>query len=514
MGEWVKGLILSIFSLAILIGTAVDRSNEAPSADMYWSQTGISKKELFQFLHDPYCHSSDKYFLACLNAIQQVSIRHGLILLPNEGFKPISKQNIEFNEKELLSPWKDVLALRPAAEKLLSFQDLWNQLEQSHIEKSKKSMMVGIALNGFLSVFRDPHTYIIPIDYYKQIVASSEYRVSSYGFVIFKSQGDFFVKKVIPGSPSEFAGLRKGQKLLGINDWKIEAWTLSALNDRIRGEKGSEIVLKIENPSGQTKKIVVKKSTQALTTVHLKILETKTPTALLSLDRFSRRSCDRVKLALTEVKEAGVRNLIIDLRDNPGGQMDEAGCMASLFLGPDKRIFSVRYSENPSRNETYISDQPRAYFGKIVVLVNRGTASAAEILAGVLREYDKAILVGERTFGKGSFQEGDIWNLNSKIALFETKGFYYLPSGFSPQKTGLSPDLSVESANSGSREEGLYWNSLDLAQTQNPKVPSGLPFESCQSIDQLTGNPEDPEILKAQQALSCWGVAQVSGGWR
>jgi carboxyl-terminal processing protease len=147
-------------------------------------------------------------------------------------------------------------------------------------------------------------------------------------------------------------------------------------------------------------------------------------------------------------------------------------------------------------------------------LVNRGTASAAEIVAGVLREYNRALLIGEKTFGKGSFQEGDIWKLNPKLALFETKGFYYLPSGFSPQKMGLSPDLSVESANSGSREEGQYWNSLNLSQKETePNLP-GLPFETCQSMDQLNGNPEDPEITKAQQALSCWGVAQVSGGWR
>ena len=150
----------------------------------------------------------------------------------------------------------------------------------------------------------------------------------------------------------------------------------------------------------------------------------------------------------------------------------------------------------------------------IVVLVDQYSASASEIVSGALQDNKRALIVGERTFGKGSFQEGDIWNLNAKVALFETKGFYYLPSGFSPQKMGLSPDLSVESANSGSREEGQYWNSLDLSQKESEPVPSGLPFETCQSMDQLAGNPEDPEITKAQQALSCWGVAQVSGGWR
>jgi carboxyl-terminal processing protease len=513
MGEWIKGLILSVFSLAILLGTALDRSTEAPTAENYWLQTGISQKELFQFIQDSYCHSSDRYFLACLNAIQQVAIRNGQILVPNGTFQKIENhKNLEFNEKELLSPWTPVLAQRPSAERLVSFQALWEKLERDYIEKSKRSMMIGIALNGFLSVFRDPHTYIIPIDYYKQIVASSDYRASSYGFVLTKIQSDFFVKKVIPGSPSEFAGLRRGQKIRSLNDWDLDGLTLGALNERIRNEKGDELEIEVESPGGPRRSVKVKKSTQALTTVHLRFLPTKTSIALLSLDRFSRKSCEKVKAALIQVKESGARNLIIDLRDNPGGQMDEAGCIASLFLGPDRRIFTVRYADRPSHSEAYISENSKVFWGKTVILVNRGTASAAEILAGVLREYDRAILVGERTFGKGSFQEGDIWSLNSKIALFETKGFYYLPSGFSPQKLGLSPDLSVESPNSGSREEGLYWNSLDLTQAIKPRQLYGLPFELCSNQEALASEGDDPEIVKAQQALSCWGVAQVSGG--
>lgn len=519
MGAWIKGLILGVFVIGVLLGSLVDQSNEAPSVESYWFQTGLSDHDLYQFLQDSYCHSSDRYFLACLNAIQQVAIRNGLILLPQKGFQKMTlekgtEKSIEFNEKYLLSPWENVIQSRKGAEQILHFQSLWQELEKKYIDDAKRPMMTGIALNGFLSIFRDPHTYLIPIDYYRQIVASSDYKSSSYGFVITKLKKNFYVKKVIPGSPSDFVGLRRGQKVTRINKWDLEGMTLNSLNEKIRVDKSSEIQISVIDSSGSSYHFSIRKSTQALSTVHLKILETKTPTALLTIDRFSRKSCEKVKASLVQVNEMGIRNLILDLRDNPGGQMDEAGCIAGLFAGPRKKIFSVRYLQNSYRNETYVSDEDRIYFGRTVVLVNRGTASASEILAGALREYNKAILVGERTFGKGSFQEGDIWNLNSRIALFETKGFYYLPSGFSPQKMGLSPDLSVESANSGSREDGQYWNSLDLTQKETEPVPSGLPFETCQPMDQLAGNPEDPEITKAQQALSCWGVAQASGGWR
>jgi carboxyl-terminal processing protease len=519
MGYWIKGLILSTFFLGVLVGSSVDRSNEAPSAESYWFQTGLSEKELFQFVQDSFCHSSDRYFLSCVNAIQQVAVRNGQILLPQKGFQKINTdlsadRVIEFGEKELLGPWQEVAKNRLGTEYVLHFQDLWKTLDKKFIDDSKRPMMVGVALNGFLSVFRDPHTYIVPIDYYKQMIASSDYRTSSYGFVITKVKKNFFIKKVIPGSPSDFVGLKRGQKVVQINNWDLEGMALNTLNEKIRGDRSFDIQLTIQNALGVKTKYSVRKTSQALSTVHLKFLDTKTPSALLTIDRFSRKSCEKVKASLIQVKEMGVRNLIMDLRDNPGGQMDEAGCISGLFTGPDKVIFSVRYSKNSNRNESYISEEERVFSGRTVVLVNRGTASAAEIVAGVLREYNRALLIGEKTFGKGSFQEGDIWKLNPKLALFETKGFYYLPSGFSPQKMGLSPDLSVESANSGSREEGQYWNSLNLSQKETePNLP-GLPFETCQSMDQLNGNPEDPEITKAQQALSCWGVAQVSGGWR
>ncbi len=515
MGAWIKGLILFTFISGVLVGSILDRSDEAPSAEAYWFQTGLSEKDLFKFLQDSTCHSSDRYLLACLNAIQQVAIRNGVILEPLVGFQKISaERHRELNEKDLLGPWQTVIKNRKSGESLHNFQNLWQELTNKYIGESKKPMMTGIALNGFLSVFRDPHTYLIPIEYYRQMVASSDYKTSSYGFVITRIQKKFFIKKVIPGSPSDFVGLKRGQEVTQINNWDLKEMDLTTLNEKIRSEKSPNIQIAVQNTSGLKARFSIRKSNQALSTVHLKFLDTKTPTALLTLDRFTRKSCEKVKVALAEVREMGVRNLILDLRDNPGGQMDEAGCIASLFTGPEKRIFSVRYLKNPGQNEAYISEEDKAFTGRTVVLINRGTASASEILAGALREYNRAILVGERTFGKGSFQEGDVWKLNPRLALFETKGFYYLPSGFSPQKLGLSPDLSVESANSGSREEGQYWNSLDLSQTETEPQPSGLSFETCHSMDQLAGNPEDPEITKAQQALSCWGVAQVSGGWR
>ncbi len=515
MGTWLKGIVLGTFLSGILVGSLVGQSAEAPGVEMYWSQTGLSDRELFKFIQGDLCQSSERYFLACVNALQQVAVRNELILLPGKGFQKISLEKLsELNEKDLLKPWDETIKKQGYQQTALNFEKLWKVLEKKVIDKSKLSMMVGMALNGFLSVFRDPHTYLIPIDYYKQIVASSNYKSSSYGFVITKIKQNFYIRKVIPGSPSDYVGLKRGQLVSQINGWDLRGMPLNVLNDKIRGSKDQEIQMTVQDRTGAVSHLSIRKATRELSTVHLKFQDSQSPTALLTIDRFSRGSCDKVRAALTEVRESAVRNLILDLRDNPGGQMDEAGCIAGLFVGPDKRIFSVQYLNGENRHDTYVSEEDKAYKGRTVILVNRGTASASEILAGALREYNKAILVGERTFGKGSFQEGDVWKLNHKIALFETKGFYYLPSGFSPQQVGLSPDLSVESANSGSRESGQYWNSLRLSHKESEPLLGGLPFETCQSMDLTVNHADDPEMIKAQQALSCWGVAQVSGAWR
>ncbi len=513
MGIWIRGFILLSFIIAILLGNMTGQNVGSPPADVYWTQTKVSEKELFSFLEDRYCYTSDRYFLACLNAVQQVAVRHDHYFDPHEGLVPRKFYDTEVSERELLAPWLGLMEKRVRGDNLINFPEAWEQLKSEFIKEHQLSMMIGVALNGFLSVFRDPHTYLMPIEYYNQVVASSEYRLSSYGFILGRSQDAFIIKKVIMNSPAAQVGLRRGDQVLSLNDWDISKMSLNDLNDQIRHGKNKILDIVVRSGAGKRRALKVFKANQALSTVHIRYVEGTRRIGILTLDRFAKGTCDKVKSVLRDVRQSGTRNLIIDLRDNPGGQMDETGCVASLFTGPDKEIFTVRYMNNPGRSETFVSDEDQIFLGRIVAIINRGTASAAEILAGVLREYKRALLIGERTFGKGSFQEGDIWNLNPKIALFETKGFYFLPSGFSPQKIGIEPDIPLVTPNNGSREEDQYWSTLQIdskARLINP--PVGPAFESCSLQANTNLGLEDPELNQAQQALNCWGVAHASGG--
>ncbi|HRO67486.1 MAG TPA: S41 family peptidase, partial [Pseudobdellovibrionaceae bacterium] len=256
---------------------------------------------------------------------------------------------------------------------------------------------------------------------------------------------------------------------------------------------------------GKSLKIAVQRSNVKIPSVVWKKLEGDRPVGVLTLHKFAQGSCMDMKKSLTEMNRKKLQGLLLDLRDNSGGQMDEAACMVSLFVGPDKAAFRIRYLD-PSRDpETHFGSEVQLWKGPVAVLVNSGTASAAEILAGSLRDHKRALLVGERTFGKGSFQEGEIWKKNGRIAFFQTKGFYYLPSGYSPQLKGVAPDVKVAFRKSSAfREEDQYLNPL-LSPSRVEEPPTRtVDFSICPSSAGLT---DDPQLNQAQTALFCDSVA-------
>ena len=137
--------------------------------------------------------------------------------------------------------------------------------------------------------------------------------------------------------------------------------------------------------------------------------------------------------------------------------------MAGLFLGKNKKAYYVEYFDAKKANEVVLTSEARAYNGPLVVLVNSASASAAELLAGGLQEYRRALIIGEMTFGKGTFQESEEWVLNSKISLFKTQGLYRLPSRNSTQLVGIKPNVELHAEVSPvKRESAAFYNPVQL----------------------------------------------------
>lgn len=495
---------------AALRWNSTHSENPAKTVDEYWAETGLGPEALEDVVDDDSCRSSQRYFLACVNAVGSVADRLGL-RFTTDGRLLRGTAGADATERDLLEPWKEFYGNNQDRLHKISFRGVWRKLVKEHVPKSRQALITGAALNGFLSVFRDPHTYIIPVKYYQEVIAKSHISTSALGIVLARGEGNYFLRKVVEGSVSAKAGLKKGDWILSVDGVSLRNIPAQRLSEVLRARPGRPTRMEVVR-EGRSFIVEVARVASELPSVSWRALSGTRPVALLTINKFARESCQDVKQSLREINEARLRGLVLDVRDNTGGQMDEAACIVSLFIGPDKPAFKIRYLDPSKEAETYFGQEDKAWSGKIAVLINSGSASAAEILAGSLHDHGRAILVGERSFGKGSFQEGELWNRNRQIAFFQTKGFYYLPSGFSPQLSGIVPDVKVDFRQAKvNREEDQYVNPLNPpllgTRFQSPRL---VDLSSCLEAGDMDG--EDPQMVKARTALFCAPVA--SGGVR
>ncbi|HEY8271490.1 MAG TPA: S41 family peptidase, partial [Pseudobdellovibrionaceae bacterium] len=320
---------------------------------------------------------------------------------------------------------------------------------------------------------------------------------------------------VIENSSSFFAGLHKADVILSVNGQKASPLSPQELSESLHGEEGSMLKLTVLR-HGEIKNITIVRTEQTLSTVSAGVLQGIKPVGVLTINKFAIESCIEVKNALKKLKQQGIQGLLLDLRDNPGGQMEEASCVTSLFVGPNKKIYQVKFLvdevQDDVQEEASFGSEEQQYEGPMAVLINSGSASAAEIVAGALQDYKRAVLVGERSFGKGSFQEGEAWSKNPHIAIFETKGFYYLPSGRTPQLVGLEPDVKVGLKDSFAlREVDQFWYPLvpeSLSIQMETAVGLQTDIATCISFDSDFLSSDDPEIKEAHRVLNCREIAE------
>lgn len=510
---------LMIFNLQVLlvvpncIPQAQDRGQK--TNDQYWAETGLGSSEFEALIEDSSCQSSQLLYLSCVNSISHILKRYEKVLTTNGQIAALKAADIEsrLTEKKELSPWVNLFK---SDLRKISFKNLWKQIEKELVQPHEKSAVIAAGINGFLSVYKDPHTYIMPLSMYEEVVANSESRHANIGMIARRNENILVVRKVFPGSPAYIAGVRKGDQVLAINSKPVSEILPSQITELFRMRSAQRIMLEIVKTSGEKKIVEVFKSFQVYPSVVSRVLEGNQRLGLLTLHKFAKGTCDSAKEQIVFLKESGIRGLLLDLRDNPGGQVEEAACVINLFVAQGTFLFETRYLDISKVSDQYFAEQEPIYRGPMAVLINSGSASSAEIVAGALKDLDRARLVGERSFGKGSFQDGKIWGPNEKIAIFGTEGLFYFASGWTPQLVGLTPDIAVNfNEATDQREEELYLNPImpvdswlgpqNLAWLmENSQCPGlGLSFKN-----QIAGldsdlTEEDPQVQKAQAWLSC-----------
>ncbi|MBI4129994.1 S41 family peptidase [Candidatus Roizmanbacteria bacterium] len=322
------------------------------------------------------------------------------------------------------------------------FWDVWRRLERDYIDKSKINyeQMVWGAIRGMTASLGDPYTVFLPPEQNKEASDDLNGEFEGIGAQLGMKDERIVVVAPLKGMPAETAGIRAGDLILKVDGAETYGWTVPEAVDKIRGEKGTAVVITILHEGEQeTKDISIMRGTIQVPSVET---EFRDQVAILKLYQFGTHTNDEWEQQIdTIVGTCGTTcdGLILDLRNNPGGFLQGAVYVSSEFLKDGTVV--VQEQANGTR-ETYTVDRRgRLLSIPMVVLVNKGSASASEIVAGALKARGRARIVGEKTFGKGSVQERQ--ELPGGAGLHITTAKWLLPDDTWINGTGVFPDIEI-----------------------------------------------------------------------
>ncbi len=322
------------------------------------------------------------------------------------------------------------------------FWKAWNIVNEKYVsgDKIDEQKMIWGAVQGMVKSLDDPYTVFFPPEEKKLFESEVKGDFEGIGIEIGLRKNILTVIAPLKGTPAFKAGIKTGDKVLKINDKDAIDLTVEDAVRLIRGKKGTVVTLVIlREGEDETREIKVSRDTINIPVIDTEIKENRI--FVIKLYSFSENSPVAFRAALRTMIESKSDKLILDLRSNPGGYLEAAVDVASWFLPMGKTVAKEQF--NDGREVVYRS---KGYniFDKLpmVILVNQGSASASEILAGALKEHKIATLVGEKTFGKGSVQE--LVSVSDDTSLKVTIARWLTPSGLSISKEGLKPDMEVK----------------------------------------------------------------------
>jgi len=314
------------------------------------------------------------------------------------------------------------------------------------------------AINGMLSTL-DPHTRLLPPDFYKEMKMDTEGEFGGLGIVISSPEGKLTINEVLEGTPAEKEGLKCGDHVVQIEEESTVNMDLDEAVSKLRGKAGTKVTIWIMREGlKDPKKVVIERAGIHIESIKYHLLSSNV--GYVQLSSFQENTYEDLKNALEKLKQGGMKSLILDLRNDAGGLLDASIVIADIFIyaGTVTTTF-VPCSKDPMQPyPAKISGSEPNY--PMVVLVNRGSASASEIVAGALKNHDRALIMGERTFGKGSIQQ--LKELRDGSALKYTIGEYLTPGDISIQSIGVVPDVQLVPMIINKKNMDIFFSDMDV----------------------------------------------------
>jgi carboxyl-terminal processing protease len=323
-------------------------------------------------------------------------------------------------------------------EELKTFSEVLTQVQKSYVDETKVKDLVQGAIRGMLSTL-DPHSAYMTADMYKEMQVETKGEFGGVGIQIGVKENRLAVIAPIEGTPAYRAGVKSGDFITKVNDETTKDLTLMDAVQKMRGPKGSKVNLTIQREgTPDPLQFTLVRDTIKIESVKSKVLDNIGYVRLTQFQESTGRDLGKV---LKQFKDQKLQSTILDLRNNPGGLLTSAVEVSEQFLPGGKLVVYTKGRESKkdewiSKGKDQMDDSP------MIVLVNEGSASASEIVAGALQDYGRAVIVGTTSFGKGSVQT--ILPLGDGSGLRLTTAKYYTPKGRSIQSTGITPDIVVK----------------------------------------------------------------------
>jgi len=338
------------------------------------------------------------------------------------------------------------------------FVKVVNMIEAYYVDELNTTTIINKALKGLLPEL-DAHSSYLDKKAYNELKIQTTGEFGGLGIVVGMKNGVLTVISPIDDTPAAKAGLKAGDVILMINDKATLDMSLDEAVNLMRGKPGTKITLTIVRKGQKPFKVTITRAIIKVKSVKEKSIKGYPNIAYIRISSFDKNVVSSLQKILKNLKKEGKKGIIIDLRNNPGGLLNQAVGTLDLFI--DKGILVSQKGRVKSENYTYYAHKSGTYKNiPIVVLVNGGSASASEIVSGSLQDHKRAVIVGERTFGKGSVQA--ILPVNKNEAIRLTIARYYLPSGRTIQAKGVEPDIVVHPAKIQKEDEGIMIKEADL----------------------------------------------------
>ncbi|OGK33698.1 hypothetical protein A3E10_03205 [Candidatus Roizmanbacteria bacterium RIFCSPHIGHO2_12_FULL_37_23] len=341
------------------------------------------------------------------------------------------------------------------------FWETWNALEENYVDKTKldpKVLYYG-AIKGMVSSLGDSYTFFLTPEENQQSKDDLGGKFEGIGAELGLKNNQIVIVTPLKNSPAEKAGVRAGDIILEVDGKSTEGWTLNQAVSEIRGPKGEPVLLTLLRIDEEIE-ISIKRDQINIPFVEL---EFEKDVAVIELTRFgdnTNKLWDQTVSAINQrIRQGTVKGVVLDMRGNPGGFLDGAVYIASEFLPQGKIIVKQQYA-NDTKEEYTVERRGKLLDIPLVVLINEGSASASEIVAGALRDHERATLVGQKTFGKGSVQQA--LDLSEGAGVHITISKWILPDGEWINDKGIEPSVkvknTVEDGNTLSRESDIQLN--------------------------------------------------------